>query len=371
MKPETQHWSLVFLLLLIILSIRFSLADHSGIPEVGYVAEMAKSPYYGAYRPFSNRVLLPVFFNLIGYLPKPGEPWMPVAGSVLMGLGTALLLRVLGFSWCWVWLGVLCFSLSDGLIDILREFAVHNVDAASHVLILLALTAMRTQQDALFSLATMLGVLNRDWALVIIPGWYLYNYGFSLSTSNLLRWARVSLPSIAAYLLITQVYLPHTAISVIIQELEAVLPEFRISTADFYLRELRQLGISFWTQSVFSPAFYQFAWVAFWAPALAGTRFAPRNWNIFSLYYLLICLLQFIVARDVWRLSFYLYPVVLSLLLFWLRSISEVFSQRIALVLSTVLLAAFILWSDSYWLFFINGMLAGSIEWYRRMNIIR
>ena len=137
-----------------------------------------------------------------------------------------------------------CFSLSDGLIDILREFAVHNVDAASHVLILLALTAMRTQQDALFSLATMLGVLNRI-ALVIIPGWYLYNYGFSLSTSNLLRWARVSLPSIAAYLLITQVYLPHTAISVIIQELEAVLPEFRIKSFDFYLRELRQLGISF------------------------------------------------------------------------------------------------------------------------------
>ena len=75
MKPETQHWSLVFLLLLIILSIRFSLADHSGIPELGYVAEMAKSPY-GAYRPFSNRVLLPVFFNLIGYF-KPGEPGCP------------------------------------------------------------------------------------------------------------------------------------------------------------------------------------------------------------------------------------------------------------------------------------------------------
>ena len=124
------------------------------------------------------------------------------------------------------------------------------------------------------------GSSEQDWALVIIPGWYLYNYGFSLSTSNLLRWARVSLPSIAAYLLITQVYLPHTAISVIIQELEAVLPESDQYAFDFYLRELRLLGISFWTQSVFSPAFYQFAgrflrllWLAHGSLPETGTFF--------------------------------------------------------------------------------------------------
>jgi len=230
-----------------------------------------------------------------------------------MGLTLAALLRSFQCTYLVSAFGVVLLALSAGLTDILKEFGVHNVDASSHILILLALIGMVKQNDSLFSLASMLGVFNREWALVILPGWYIYTYGFSINLHSILRTLRTCGPAILVYASMLWLYYPNTASGVISQELYALMPEFRQGSYAFYGFVFEHLGMSYWFESVFSQTFYHFALVILWPFAVLGFFYCSSKWQRFSIYYFVVCLAQFLVATDVWRLSFYLFPIVLSL----------------------------------------------------------
>lgn len=357
---RTHHhffWPSLALLLILIFIYRFSQVSHEGIPHVGYVAEMAMSPYYGSYPPFSNRLLLPLVLHIAGYIPKPGEIWLPLLGSVFMGLTFALLLRIMGFKTEQILIALAIFAGSAGMIDILREFGVHNVDATSHIFILLALCGMILKNDSLVSLASILGVLNREWALAILPGWYLYHFGFRINSESMLRLLRVSLPALLIYLFISTLYYPNTATGVIIRNLQGLLPQARLSGLHFYAAEIDRLGYDHFFRSVISLNFYTFALIALWPFAILGFLRAPLAWRRFCIYYLIVTSLQFIIASDVWRLSFYLFPVVLSLFLYGLESIRSLYGEKGAILTGVIVTILFILFQSHPGLLIFNTLL--------------
>ncbi len=362
-RRETLWWLGIILFLLTISAWRYRGLEFTGVPTIGYVAEIAGNPYYGGNRPFSYRLLMPVIFNLVGYIPKPNEPLIPILGVLGMGVSLAALMRAFGCGYFISAFGVVLLGLSSGLTDILKEFGVHNVDASSHILILLAMYGMVKQNDALFSLASMLGVFNREWALAILPGWYLYTYGISMNIQSIMRTVRTCGPAIIIYASMLWLYYPNTASGVISEELNALMPQFRQGAYAFYGFVFERLGVSYWFESVFSSTFYKFALVSLWPFAALGLLCCSRGWMRFSLYYTIVCMAQFLVATDVWRLSFYLFPVVISLVGIWLQDVMRQWNRKYVGLIVLLILLLFGFLSAALWSLPLSLALAAAIQW--------
>ncbi len=343
-------WWLVLLgLMALCMSVRFAAIDHSQTAEWGYVNAGAVNPYYGVTRPLGYRVFMPVILNLSAIIPKPGEPLIPVTAAVLMGICFYLFLRALGFSMTVAAFGSAVLALSGGVTDLLRDFGINNADTSSHIFILVALWAMVKKNDPLFSIATMLGTFNREWALVLIPGWYIYTYGSKLSVYSIISFIRIALPSIGVYLMVRYVYFPHCVLGVMANDLGALMPASETTTLQYYLA---QIGQSQWTefrQRVLSTQFYEFGLIALLPFVIGGWRFCPAAWKRFCAYYTFLCIIQFTFVTDVWRLAFYLFPVVLSLYLYWLKAIGERLSERMQWPVAGLSAAVFLTWPGSWW----------------------
>jgi hypothetical protein len=76
-----------------------------------------------------------------------------------------------------------------------------------------------------------------------------------------------------------------------------------------------------------------------------------RRWFYVSVYYALVCVLQFMIAADVWRLSFYLFPIILTAFVQWLVLIKRhvIFNTQISICI--IMLCGMMVLSSSFVLF--------------------
>ncbi|RJP30154.1 MAG: hypothetical protein C4527_10055 [Candidatus Omnitrophota bacterium] len=369
MRSEHVWVLFLFLIVTVILSVRFLSIDHSATAEWGYVNAGAINPYYGISRPFGYRLLMPVFLNVVGIVPKPGEPWIPVPAAVLMCVLFYAFLRAVGFSRCESTFAALFLSLSGGMIDILKDFGINNTDASAHIFILLALWAMARRVDALFSFSVMLGVFNREWALVLLPAWYLFFYGFRVSGLSILRFLRVSLPSIAVYWMVRTIYFPHCALGVMGSDLSAIMPPSETTTLFYYWTELQTIDWSLFTNRLVSRNFYEFGLIALLPFAVRAFPFLLDGWKRVCIYYVFICILQFTVAADIWRLAFYLFPVLIPVFVLWLRWIGEQLGSRVQVIAGGLTSILVLKWPESIWMFFVSLVTCLGVEQYRRYSL--
>ncbi|MDX9755681.1 MAG: hypothetical protein RBU29_17075 [bacterium] len=318
-----KHRTGIIILLTVILSVILTVRFYSLEPPApwGYVNAGAVNPYYGVMRPLGYRVLMPVVLNLMHIIPTPGDPRIPVPFAVLLCVVFYGFLRAMTFSARLSLIGVCLLACCGGMIDLLKDFGINNADTSSHILILLALWAMIKNQDAWFSTATLLGVFNREWALVLLPLWYLYHYGWTLSAPSLRRLVRVSLPSLLVYGLVRYVYFPNTALGVMGDELGPLLPASETTTFYYYWSAVGTMEWRAFYERVVSMQFYTFGMVGLLPYALAGYRRAPQSWQRAAGYYTLLCVLQLAITTDVWRLAFYLFPILIPGYLYWLQDL--------------------------------------------------
>ncbi len=323
MKRELYTASSLFIVVLSVLAVRFYTIDHSQTMEWGYVNAGAINPYYGTNPPLGFRPLMPVLLNLSGIVPKAGELFIPILSALIMCMVFYVFLRVYGMPSMESAMGTVFLACSPGIPDMLKEFCINHVDTASHILILIALIGIIKENHTLFSLATVVGTFNREWALVLIPAWYLYHYGFTVSSKSILLLLRVTLPAAAVYWMVREIYFPNTAIGVMQHDLQALLSPDETATVRYYWQELMRTGLQGMYGRIVSDEFYQYGLIAF-SPALwIYWQTADKRWIRLSLYYLLICLIQFAIAADVWRLSFYMFPVILTALTEWIYIIGN------------------------------------------------
>lgn len=311
MKQEWLICAALTIGITLVMMMRFYVIDHTQTMEWGYVNAGAINPYYGTNPPLGYRPLMPALLNFIGTIPKAGEPMIPIAAAVVMCMVFYAFLRVYGIPVIESVMGTVFLVCSPGIADLLKEFCINHVDSASHILILVALIAIIKKNHALFSLATIIGTFNREWALTLIPAWYIYHYGFHINKQSLFLAARVTLPSLCVYWMVRDVYFPNTALGVMAQDTGTLAGE--TGSLRFYLNEFLSTGIRVWQDRVFSGDFYQYGMIAL-LPVMAGVwKKIDKRWLYLSLYYMLICILQLAIAADVWRLSFYLFPIILTL----------------------------------------------------------
>ena len=330
-------WVILWLGILGILILRCSWIDHSATMKWGYVNAGAVNPYYGVMRPLGYRLLMPVLLNLAGVIPKPGNALIPVLFTSGMCMAYYAFLRMLRFSIFLSSFGALFLACCGGITDLLKEFGINNADASCHLLILLSFCAMIKKQDALFSALTMLGVFNREWALVILPVWYIYNFGFSIAKNPVYRLIRVSLPSLAVYFLVRNLYFPNTALGVLGTDLADLLPKSETTTLQYYFSEASNLEWSTLISRFCSLQLLAYGLLGLLPYAVFGFKSAPAEWKRVFLLYSPLCMMQLLAATDIWRLAFYLFPVLITLYLYWIQSLESRFSllhRRLILFLS-------------------------------------
>lgn len=353
----------VFILVLITLAVRFSWIDHSQTMEWGYVNAGAINPYYGTNPPLGFRPLMPVLLNLIRVIPKAGEPLIPILSATVMCMFFYVFLRVYGMPSIESAMGTVFLACSPGIPDLLKEFCINHVDTASHILILTALIAIIKGNHTLFSIATVVGTFNREWALVVIPGWYLYHYGFTVSSKSILLLLRVSLPAIAVYWMVREIYFPNTAIGVMQQDLHALLLPGETATFSFYWQELMRTGMQGLYNRIVSTEFFHYGLIAFSPVLLIQWKSNDTRWIRFSIYYLWVCLIQFAVAADVWRLSFYTFPIILTALTEWINAIGKQTNRKIQTLYIILILLLIALLPDSITAL---AMITGALGWSMR-----
>ncbi|MBI1389215.1 MAG: hypothetical protein GC154_12280 [bacterium] len=344
------------------LGFRYQTIDHATTAEWGYVNAGAVNPYYGVPRPYGYRVLMAVLLNLAGVIPKPGEPLVPLTAAVLL-IGVFYgFLRALRFPIQLAALGAILLTGCNGMLDLLKDFAINNTDTSSHILVLASLWAMAARNDALVSAMTLLGVFNREWALVLLPVWYLHRVGFKLNSAFAFRFARVSIPSILVYLMVRYIYFPNTALGVMSAELHSMLPPDESVTLAYYWFELGRASWSVFFHRVASMRFYEFSTMGLVPFALAGWRYAPYEWRRVFAFYAFLCVAQLYITTDVWRLAFYLFPVTIALLIYWLQSIEQRAGLRMAIIVGVISIVLFLPLQQSYLSLFVGVLVVSGVE---------
>lgn len=328
MNQERLVVLVLLLAVTLVMLLRFNHIDHTQTMEWGYVNAGAINPYYGTNPPLGYRPLMPMLLNFVGNVPKAGEPVIPVSAAVIMCMTFYGFLRLFGIPMIEAVMGIVFLTCSPGITDLLKEFCINHVDTASHILILFALIGIHKKNHTLFSLATLLGTFNREWALTLIPAWYLYHYGFSVSKQSILLLLRIAVPSLLVYVMVRHVYYPNTALGVMAQDVSALLPASEGSMFGYYYKEFMLKGWGGFYERVFSNECYTFGLIALTPVYLQLWKTIDRRWLVVSVYYLLVCILQFMIAADVWRLSFYMFPIILTAFVQWLVLIKQISDRK-------------------------------------------
>lgn len=372
MKIPSFALPMVFCIsVLSILWLRYIHIDHRQTMQWGYVNSGAINPYYGTHPPLGYRPLMPVLLNRIGYIPAAGEAWLPIISAFTLCLVYVYFLQVYGLPFRESCMGGLLLACSPGMTDLLREFGINHVDTAAHVLILLALTAILLKQHTLFSIATLLGTFNREWALTLIPAWYLYHFGFRVSSASILLLLRVSIPSAVVFWMIRYVYFPYTALGVMTQDTGMTTAVSETSFIAYYWNEWSSGGFSQWMNRVFSTDFYQFGMIGLLPVWIRVWKATDTGWKRLSLYYGLICILQLAVAADVWRLGFYLFPLVLTALVQWLYELRTHYPRKIPMGVLAIIPLALLLMPGSIFFLILVTLLVGMDVWWKRLDYLR
>lgn len=343
MKQERLVFMFLLMAVTVVMLCRFQQIDHMQTMEWGYVNAGAINPYYGTYPPLGYRPLMPVLLNLMGDVPKAGEPLIPISAVVVMCMTFYWFLRIFGIPLIEAVMGTVFLSCSPGITDLLKEFCINHVDTASHILIVIALIGIIKKNHTLFSIATIVGTFNREWALTLIPAWYVYHYGFSVNKQSILLMLRVAVPSVLVYVMVRYVYYPNTALGVMAHDVKALLPASEGSMFGYYYQEFLLKGWAGFRERVFSNEFYTFGMIALIQVYLSLWKTIDRRWLYVSVYYVLVCLLQLLIAADVWRLAFYLFPIIVTAFVQWLVLINQDFDRKTQWILFLPILYIFIL----------------------------
>ncbi|MDP8245729.1 MAG: hypothetical protein P9L94_16725 [Candidatus Hinthialibacter antarcticus] len=363
-KQESLILGVLLVLVLAILLLRYQWIDHSTTMQWGYVNSGAVNPYYGVNRPYGYRLLMSAFLNLAGVVPKPGEGLIPITFAVGLCLSFYGFLRGIRFDWPLASLGALLLCCSNGMIDLLKDFGINNTDTSSHILLLASFWAMAAGRDSLFSAFTLIGVFNREWALVMLPTWYLFHFGFSLSKTSIIRLVRVSAPSILVFLLIRFMYYPNIALGVMASELQDILPPTEAPTWAYYWFELQQSSLSIFGSRIASVQFYEFGLIGLAPFAVGGFLRVSAQWRRAIAFYGALCVLQLYFTTDVWRLAFYLFPVMLGLYLVWLKRASDQMNGKFAVIFCAGASVVIVLLQHSLWMILIGTLMVLAAQAY-------
>ncbi|MBZ0257126.1 hypothetical protein K8I31_13750, partial [bacterium] len=222
--------------------------------------------------------------------------------------------------------------------------------------------AMAAGRDSLFSAFTLLGVFNREWVLVMLPTWYLFHYGIRLSKSSILRFIRVSAPSVLVYLLVRYVYYPNTALGVMAAELHDILPPTEAATWAYYWFELQHSNVGVFWSRIASMQFYEYGLIGMAPFAVAGFLYVSKAWKRAILFYGSLCVLQLYFTTDVWRLAFYLFPIMLGLYSVWLNRTCAIFNPKYAALFCLATSAVIVLLQGSLWLIAVSLLIVTAAE---------
>ena len=284
-------------LLALLLSYAF-LTERAGLfkDDTRHYALMAEDPAYLARLPYAFRVLVPLLVHLLPFGVEAGFTLVTLASLWLSALVLYAFLRRLGLSGQASVGGLLLFLFSGATIRLLTTPL--YIDAPLYLTELLAFYALLTRREALFGATLLVGVLNRETALLLAPVYLLEQRAAG-------RLGRQDLPRVALVL-----GLPFLALALLVVGKLALAGAFQQGFG-----ALRPLPRTFY-QNV--PSFQDLSDIytlfgAGWLLAAAGLRGAPPILR-HGLAFGLLIVAQLSVSRgDESRNLSHLLPLVIPL----------------------------------------------------------
>jgi len=281
---------------------------------------IANNPYFGEQCPRGYRLLTPVIVRWLPCSLSTGFKIVNLTGLFLAGWILVPLTRAYGVKGFLPLIAPIPFLLSSGAEWQIQKYYM-TIDSVTYVLMGLTVLAFLRNRDDWVSLWCVLGILNRETALLFLPAWYTARFGWKVNRKSLTRLCFTWGPPLMLFAVIRAVWYPLTTYSLLYS---GIMGFGSPSYWSYYLDHFRQMTpsagalvarlLSLHTANVFFGCLLPlFVASLFWL---------PRLYRRLSIFVLLVWL-QFVVAVDVGRLETLAFPVLIPVALLFFQALTR------------------------------------------------
>lgn len=253
--------------------------------------ELARAPFEAVSAPFTYRILTPLLVYLLPTSAVAGFTIVNLTGIVATTVVFYYYLREFGLS-----LGVRIAGVAMLLLSPMLAYTVINIgltDVLGFLFLALCLYAAKTDHHLLFASSLFVGVLARETVLLAVPVYLLYVW-WKGEPSEITKVLADTVPAAAAFWYVRLVYglEGYLTIESVMQTISAHMT--KLETSLFYL--------PYEIYSVFG---------TFWLVAVLAARRIDDTFLKAGLYVFPLVFLQPLIARDIARVLFIGFPIVI------------------------------------------------------------
>lgn len=294
---------------------------------------MSLNPFQRVNAPYTYRVLTPLLVYVLPLSHWTGFTIINSSGIIATGVLMYYYLKKLKFSPLISFLGLILFLFAPATIYLFYNIAL--VDSLSFLLFLLAFYAILIENDIIYVITLILGILNKETILLTLPVYFFYtlkNQGRTNAikkTILMLAIASIIFISIRYYYGFTSHYSLTNAIDMI----------------KFHINNQSMLFVS-----------YFLTFSSLWLIALMNLNEVKNDFLKISLITLPFIFLQMLLATDVYRVLAITFPIIIPISLY----IYKVKKAKLYLyfLLSILSLFAYLVWlSIGYFVYPLDIML--------------
>lgn len=322
--------------------------------------EMSYNPFKAINAPFTYRVLTPLIVYLL--------PFEHLTGFIIVNIfflfATSLLffyyLRKSNFSFLVSIIGLFFFMLSPTTIFMMASIC--QVEVLMWFMLLLAFYAILCNNDKLYVLALLIGVMNKETVLIIIPLYFLNKLKSNGSLLHSIKSTIITaLPALIAFMLIRLYFgLSGTYNSI---------PYYSIEFVKFILKEYLQLGVADPYYQLFGihsplcvPYFIYVTFGSLWLFMLFNLKHIDNNFLKNSLYLIPFIFLQLIIGIDIRRILFIAFPIIIPIALYEFEKVVSISKCKVLFTKSFIPLGLFLIIIFSRYFFVIVSVMGGNME---------
>ncbi|KAF5057528.1 hypothetical protein DSECCO2_355810 [anaerobic digester metagenome] len=302
-------------------------------PDSSFYLQMSLNPFQRVNAPYTYRVLTPLLVYVLPLSHWTGFTIINSSGIIATGVLMYYYLKKLKFSPLISFLGLILFLFAPATIYLFYNIAL--VDSLSFLLFLLAFYAILIENDIIYVITLILGILNKETILLTLPVYFFYtlkNQGRTNAikkTILMLAIASIIFISIRYYYGFTSHYSLTNAIDMI----------------KFHINNQSMLFVS-----------YFLTFSSLWLIALMNLNEVKNDFLKISLITLPFIFLQMLLATDVYRVLAITFPIIIPISLY----IYKVKKAKLYLyfLLSILSLFAYLVWlSIGYFVYPLDIML--------------
>jgi hypothetical protein len=280
---------------------------------------MSFNPFQTVSDPYTYRLLTPLLVYLLPLNHLSGFTLINSAGITATGVLLYYYLKKLEFSPLISLLGLTFFFFSPMVIYSLYNIAL--VDSLSFLFFLLAFYAILVENDKIYIIALILGVLNKETILLTLPFYFLYNLKNNGRVNAIKKTILMLTISFIIFISVRYYYgfTGHFSLNTI------------ISMIEFHIKNHCSLLVS-----------YFLTFSSLWLIAFLNLNEVKDDFLKISLITLPFIFIQTILATDIFRILFIAFPIIIPLSLY-IHKI-KVMKLSIYFLLSICSLFSYLLW---------------------------